>query len=84
MEKAEMITREEAEQSCAKMATSLREGIRNEIHVLHEKLFSVAVYENELEPVFNMAGSYLETILMHLDGTLGDIEGGLYLPRKEA
>lgn len=80
MEKTE-ITREEAGKICKDMSTSLRQGVLNEIQVLHDRLFDEAPTENELEPIWIMAGQSLCHIMKHFHDTLADIEAGRYLPK---
>lgn len=84
MKKEEIITREEAEKVCKQMATGLREGVLNEIEVLHEKLFAGAATDKELFMIWTMTGDGLQFIMKHLEDTLSDMEKGFYLPKEAA
>ena len=81
MEKSS-IKKENATRVCVEIATGIRKGVLNEIQVLHDRLFSEAPGENELEPIWIMAGSNLEHIIDHLKDVIDDIEAGRHFPRE--
>lgn len=76
------ITKEEAGKVCVEIANGIRNGVLNEIQVLYDRLFNEAPGENELEPIWIMAGSNLEHIIQHAKDFLDDIEGGRFIPQK--
>jgi hypothetical protein len=82
MKKEETMTREEAEKMCKEMTTCIRQGVLNEIEVMHNKLFADAAEDKELFMIWTMAGDGLQFIIRHLSDTLEDIEKGYYLPKK--
>jgi hypothetical protein len=82
MKKEETISREEAEKMCKEMANTLKKGVFNELDVLNNRLFQVAALENEIEPIFFMAGDFLKTVITHLEDNIDDIQAGRYLPKK--
>lgn len=84
MKKEETITRKEAEEMCKQIVESFKKTAFNEIKVLHSLLYDHAVSENEFEAIWSMTGDYLKTIMEHTEGIFGDLEGGLYLPKKAA
>jgi len=83
MEKAEIITREEAEKNCIEIADGLRQGVLNEIEVLKVRLFDDAATEDELEPIWIMAGDFLGHIIQHMKDTIKDIEAGCYITKEK-
>jgi hypothetical protein len=74
------ITRQEAKGVCVEIANDIRKGVLNEIQVLYNRLFNEAPGENELEPIWIMAGSNIEHIMDHMKDFIEDLEAGRYLP----
>ncbi len=83
MEQGEMMTREEAVKFCEQMANDLKTGAMNGIKVLHGRVFVNLPEENELMPLWCMAGVYLKDIIDNFNDILEDIKTGRYLPKKE-